>query len=364
MKIRIHATAILTSAALAGTAFAETNLVYGSWAPSTDPASLAMDAFTAEVAERSGGSIAFETHYDSSVVQMRTVLGGIGDGLVDAGYIAGAIYQAEMPIDAMITQYASIQANPYSISAASTELALLQCPECAAEANGHDVTPLAYAGTPHFYLMCKNPISSFDDLQGKSIRAASANLRLVERMGGTPVNTPTVEVLEAISRGQVECVVGSVFWLQAYSLWDVVEYVLDLPVGQYNNGLVFGVNSDLWNDLGEDDRAAIFGSLPTLVANAAANGVAKAQEIRTLSEEKGVEWGEPTEEMRQFMDEWFVSERAVVQAWGEERGIPGVGDILDKFEMAVEKWNGISEAAGNDEAKMREAIAEEIYSKL
>ena len=64
------------------------------------------------------------------------------------------------------------------------------------------------------------------------------------------------------------------------------------------------------------------------------------------------------------MDEWFVSERAVVQAWGEERGIPGVGDILDKFEMAVEKWNGISEAAGNDEAKMREAIAEEIYSKL
>ena len=364
MKKLAYATAFATSATLAGTALADTNLVYGSWAPSTDPASLAMDAFTAEVAERSGGTITFETHYDSSVVQMRTVLGGIGDGLVDAGYIAGSIFQAEMPIDTMITQYASIQSNPYAISAASTELALANCPECVAEAERHDVKALAYAGTPHFYLMCKNPISSFDDLEGKSIRAASANLRLVERMGGIPVNTPTVEVMEAMSRGQVECAIGSVFWLQAYSLWDTVGYVLDLPVGQYNNGMVFGINADLWNDLGDEERAAISGSLPTLVANAAANGVAKAAEVRRLSEEKGVVWGEPSDKMREFMDAWFASERAVVQAWGENNGVPDAGSILDSFEALVAKWNGIVDAAGEDEAALRDAIAEEIYSKL
>lgn len=364
MKLLACGTAILAGATFACGAMAETNIVYGSWAPSTDPASLAIDAFKAEVGERSGGSITFETHYDSSVVQMRTVLGGIGDGLVDAGYIAGSIYQAEMPIDTMITQYASIQANPYSISAASTELALTICPECVEEAAQHDVKALAYAGTPHFYLMCKNPISSFSDLESKSIRAASANLRLVERMGGVPVNTPTVEVLEAMSRGQVECAIGSVFWLQAYSLWDTVDYVLDLPVGQYNNGMVFGVNADLWSDLSDEDRVAISESLPTLVANAAANGVAKAGEVRRLSEEKGVVWGEPTDEMRQFMDEWFASERAVVQTWGENNGVPNASDILDKFEAAVKKWNGIVEAMGGDEAKVRDAIAAEIYSKL
>ena len=355
-------TALLASIAAFGSAHAETNIVYGSWAPSTDPASLAMDAFKAEVSERSDGNVNFETHYDSSVVQMRTVLGGIGDGLVDAGYIAGAIYQAEMPIDSMITQYSTLKANPYSISAAVTDVVLNDCPECVAEAEAHDVKPLAYAGTPHFYLMCKNPISSFDELKGKSIRAASANLRLVERLGATPVNTPTVEVMEAISRGQVECVVGSVFWLQAYSLWDAVGYVLDLPVGQYNNGLVFGVNTGLWNDLSEEDRATISQSLPTLIANAAANGVTKAEEMRRLSEEKGVVWGEPTDEMRQFMEDWFASERAVVQAWGEGKGIETSGDILDKVEAAVEKWNGIVESAGGDEAKVREAIATHIYA--
>ena len=357
-------TTILASIALAASAMAETNIVYGSWAPSTDPASIAMDAFKAEVGERSGGNITFETHYDSSVVQMRTVLGGIGDGLVDAGYVAGAIYQAEMPIDSMITQYSTLRANPYSISAAVTDVVLNDCPECVAEAEAHDVKPLAYAGTPHFYLMCKNPISSFDELQGKSIRAASANLRLVERMGATPVNTPTVEVMDAISRGQVECVVGSVFWLQAYSLWDAVGYVVDLPVGQYNNGLVFGMNADVWNDLSDEGRAAISESLPTLIANAAANGVAKAQDVRRMSEEKGVVWGEPSAEMSQFIEDWFASERAVVQAWGEGKGIGSSGAILDKVEAAVEKWNGIVDAAGGDEAMVREAIANEIYSDL
>ncbi|MYK33019.1 MAG: hypothetical protein F4051_15325 [Boseongicola sp. SB0670_bin_30] len=364
MKALAFGTAILASMALASSATAETSIVYGSWAPSTDPASLAMDTFAAEVGERSDGRISFETHYDSSVVQMRTVLGGIGDGLVDAGYVAGAIYQAEMPIDSMITQYASLKANPYSISAAVTDVVLNDCPECVAEAEAHGVKPLAYAGTPHFYLMCKNPISSFDELRGKSIRAASANLRLVERMGGTPVNTPTVEVLEAISRGQVECVIGSVFWLQAYSLWDVVGHVVDLPVGQYNNGLVFGVNAGFWGDLSDEDRATISGSLPTLIANAAANGVAKAHDVRRMSEEKGVVWGEPTDEMRQFMEDWFASERAVVQAWGEGKGIDSSGAILDKIEAALEKWNGIVDAAGGDEAEVREAIAAEIYSRL
>ncbi len=363
MKNLAYATAIAMSATLAGSALAETNLVYGSWAPSTDPASLAMDAFTAEVSDRSGGEITFETHYDSSVVQMRTVLGAIGDGLVDAGYIAGSIYQAEMPIDTMITQYASIQSSPYAISAASTELALT-CPECVAEAEQHEVKALAYAGTPHFYLMCKNPISSFADLEDKSIRAASANLRLVERMGGVPVNTPTVEVMEAMSRGQVECAIGSVFWLQAYSLWDTVGYVLDLPVGQYNNGMVFGVNTGLWDDMSDEQRAAISESLPTLVANAAANGVAKAGEVRRLSEEKGVVWGAPSDEMRAFMDAWFASERAVVQAWGEANGVPSAQSILDRFEELVAKWNGIVESVGEDEAAMRDAIANEIYANL
>ena len=364
MKSLAFGTAILTGIALAGSALAQTNIVYGSWAPSTDPASLGMDAFVAEVAEKSGGKITFETHYDSSVVKMRTVLGSIGDGLVDAGYIAGSIYQAELPTDTMITQWSSIQANPYSISAAVSELVLTNCPECNAEAGEHDIKALAYAGTPNFYLMCKNPISSFDDLKGKSIRAASANLRLVERMGGVPVNTPTVEVMDAMSRGQVECAIGSVFWLQAYSLWDAVEYIVDLPVGQYNNGMVFGVSQGFWDDLGDDDRAVIIDSLPTLVSTAAAIGVEKAAEVRRLSEEQGVVWAEPTPEMTALMNEWFASERAVVQKWGEEHGLPEAASILDRFEAAVTKWNGIVESTGGDKDKMREAIVSEIYSKL
>ncbi len=352
----------LVAGLAASSALAEVKLTYGSWAPSTDPASLGMDSFSTAVTEASGGAVTFENLYDGTVVQMRTVLPGIAEGLVDAGYVAGAIYQAEMPIDSMLTNYASIKANPYSISAAVNETQLKNCAECTAENAKNGVTALAYAGTPHFYLMCKQPISSFDDLKGKSVRAASANLRLAKRMGATPVNTPTTEVMEAIQRGQVECVIGSVFWLQAYSLWDAVGYVLDLPVGQYNNGLVMAMNSETWDGLDDADKQVIMAELPTLVVEAAAAGVAKADEVRAASVEKGVVWGEPTDEMRAFMDAWFESERAAVQAAAEEKGIATAGDILDTFEASVTKWNAIVEEAGGDKDKIRARMADEIFN--
>ncbi|MBV7392640.1 hypothetical protein [Mameliella sediminis] len=357
----IAATATALGVTAATATLAETTLAYGSWAPSSDPASKAFDTFSEAVADTA--AVRFDTFYDGSVVGMRTVLGGIEDGLVDVGYVAGAIYQAEMPIDSMLTQFSVVEANPLSISAAVTDFILNDCDDCRAEAQGHGVLPLAYAGTPHFYLMCKDPIASFDDLKGESIRAASANLRFVNFIGATPVNTPTTEVMEAIQRGQVECAVGSIFWLQAYSLWDSVGYVLDLPMGQYNNGLVFGVNEEIWNDdLDDDARAAILGNLPTLVTQAAANGIVAADAIRAESIERGVVWGEPTDEMRATMAEWFASERASVQKWGEDHGVTNAATILDGFVAKVAHWNARVGELNGDADAVRAELAETVYA--
>lgn len=359
VKSVIVALGLATSPALA-----DVKLTYGSWAPDTDPASIGVEAFAKEVTEASGGTVTFDNLYGGQIVQMRTVLPGIGEGLVDAGYVASAIYQAEMPIGSMITNYASIQSNPYAISAAVNETALLNCDDCIAEDRANGLTTLAYAGTPHFYLMCKNPISSFRDLEGKSVRAASANLRLAKLMGATPVNTPTTEVLEAMGRGQVECAIGSVFWLQAYSLWDEVGYVLDLPVGQYNNGNVFAMSTEVWEDLDPADQAAIKAGLPTLVAEAAAAGVEKAREVREASLEKGVVWGEPTEDMRSFLDDWFESEAQTVRSLGAEKGIVNADAIATALEENVAKWNTIVEEAGGDKDAIRERMQTDIFSKL
>ncbi|MXW93627.1 MAG: hypothetical protein F4114_06040 [Rhodospirillaceae bacterium] len=343
---------------------AQTKITYGSWAPSSDPASLGMKAFTAEVGKQSGGKIQVVNHFDSSVVQMRTVLNGIRDSLVDAGYIAGAIYQAELPIDSMITSYASIQANPLSISAAVTDFVLNDCPECRAEVAKRGVTALAYAGTPPFYLMCKAPVTDFSQVKGKSIRAASAYLRFVRYIGATPVNTPTVEVMEAMRRGQVACLVGSIFWLQAYSLWDVVKYVVDVSMGQYNNGLVFGVNTAFWKKLNAADRAAIVGALPTLVVQAAAAGNAKAQSIRKTATEKGIVWAKPNEKMAATIQKWFAGERKNIEDFGKKKGIANAGAILDRFEASVAKWNGIVSKAGGDAAAVQAALTKEVYAKM
>ena len=37
----------------------------------------------------------------------------------------------------------------------------------------------------------------------------------------------------------------------------MVRYVIDMPVGQYNNGMIFGINKDLWEDMSAENKEAI-----------------------------------------------------------------------------------------------------------
>lgn len=361
---RTLTTVAAAAAVIATSATADTNIVYGSWASSTDPASLAMESFTAEVAERSDGAVSFETHFDSAIFNLRTAMAGISDGLVDAGFMAGSVYQAELPIEAMAALYSTLEANPWSMSGAITEFMIADCDDCASQYDDQGIVPMAYATTPHFYLMCADPIESFEDLEGASIRASSGNLSFPAMVGGTAVSIPATEVYEALQRGQVDCLVGSVFWLEAFGLWDVVEYVLDLPFGQWNNPLVFAMNADAWADIPEEERAAIAEAMPTLIAEAARIGVAKADEVRAESIERGVNWAEPTDAMRTILDEWFEEKRTEVENWGTENGVANSGELLDQLEGLLAKWNGLVEGLDGDVAAYRQMLVDEIYADL
>ena len=344
-------------AASATVAEAETKLTYGSWAPATHPNSLAFENFAETVSKATEGEVTFEASYDGSVVQWRTALSSVRDLVVDAAAIPG-VFSPELPIDAMITNYAAINSNQYALSGAVTELVLNECESCRAEVAANGVVPLAYTGDPHFYLMCRKPISSLDDLKGKSVRAASAFQRFVNHIGGTPVSTPTVEVLEVMQRGQVECVVGGAFWLRTYSLWDVVEFVVDMPLGQYNNGLTLGVNSQVWENIGADGQEAILKALPVLIETSGDEYTKLVDDVRAESKAHGVAWVEPTQEMVESFKAWQATERASVEAWAAEKGIEGAPPILNAFEALVTKWNALS--AADDKQQYREAL-EAIY---
>lgn len=364
MAIKHFAAAVAGGVLWAGAAQAETEIVFGSWAPSSDSASVAMKPYVDAVAKASDGGITFETHFDGSVVQMRTVLNGIRDGLVDAGAVAGSIYRAELPVDYMLTNYATITSDPYAVSAASTQLMLNDCPECKAQIERFDIVPLAYTGTAPFYLMCKDPFSSIEELKGESIRASSAFLRWVDFLEATPVNTPTVEVLEVMQRGQVKCLVGSFLWLQTYSLWDAVTYVVDLPLGQVNNGLAFGINKGVWEDLSAEEQDILVNNLPILIDAAAHDAIARQEEVRRLAEEKGIVFAEPSEEYRKAFADFQARERDIIEKAAIEAGFKSAPSVLDKFEANVKSWNAQVKSIEWDREKYRELLEREIYSKL
>lgn len=348
---------------LAGAAHAETKIVYGSWAPTNDPISVGALAFFGEVKTRSGGSVSFEPHFDSTVIAQKTALPGIKDGLVDAGYMAGSIFRSELKVDYMMTQFATLSSTPHAMSAAVSETVLSNCPECLAELSKQNVIPMAYAGSSPFYLMCKNPITSVADLKGKSVRAASAYLRFVETVGGVPVNTPTTEVLDVMQRGQVSCLIGSMFWLQAYSLWDVVTWVADLPLGQYNNGMIMAMNKGKWAELSGADRKAIADSLPTFVKAASDESERQMAGVRKGAIDHGVKWGAPPQDFVDAFKKFQAGELEQILKNAKADGVPNAAGISAAFVKNVDKWNAKVGVVGRGDG-YRAALVEDIFSKV
>ena len=74
-------------------------------------------------------------------------------------------------------------------------------------------------------------IDSFDDFQGKKIRAAGAlRVAAVQAMGATPVAMPGPEVAIGLTRGTIDAAFTSIDYGMEQGLWDLLQYVSVWPV--------------------------------------------------------------------------------------------------------------------------------------
>ena len=88
------------------------DILYGSWEPVAAPNTLALDQFFDKVRSESGGIINFRPFHSGTLVNVRSSLAGIRDGLVDAANIAGSQTPASLPIDFFYQNHAAILSEP------------------------------------------------------------------------------------------------------------------------------------------------------------------------------------------------------------------------------------------------------------
>ncbi len=357
--------ALVVAGLLISSAVAAGELSYGSISPPTH--ALITDGFQPyadKVKQETGGKVSFQLFSGGSVVSAKTVLSGIGDGLVSSGYVVDAYIPQVLPNSNLSSDLGVYNKDALSATAAATEYQLLNCPGCLKDMDKAGAVTLGVHSLAPYVLMCKTEVKSLADLKGKKVKTAGLWGRLTAEFGMTPVNMPVTDIYEGLERGTLDCVLGPEGWLKSYNIWDSVRFVIEEPLGTWAGGHGMAVNKAAWTALSPDQRAVMLDNAPALLTGmtlaydheaAIARAEAKKRDITYVATLPG-------------LDAAFQQAREGVRAEAVKkaasRGVQDPEAAAKTYRALLGKWEKIVADAKGDRTKIEAAMKAEIYDKL
>lgn len=324
------------------------------------------EPFAKQVKERTNGELTVKLFLGGSLLGPKAASEGIRDGVVDLGYVIVGYHPAEFAHTAFINDMAAIGTDAVIVSAATTELIMTQCAPCLAEykARGN-----VYTGTyavPPMVIMSTKMIDNPEDAKGLKIRSAgSAWDNFVSAIGATPVNVPSSEQYEAMSRGVVDAAFHVAASLKTYGLWDMTKDVLLVDVGAYRAINTFAFNPASWADLTDAQRRIVLEAASDANFGIADGYIRTDRAALKESEAKGVRVQKISEAFKSIRAEYVAREKAGLVAKGKEtRGIADPEPLIAKMSALVDKWTKIHEEVGGDVEAMKARFKADVIAKI
>lgn len=362
---------LLASALLATTVIAPAtqarDLVYGSWVSPKHPVmSLALPLLFKGVEKDTKGAIKWKMVAGGQLVNGRGTLAGIHEGLVDAGFGIPAFTPNNLPATNLIFSTLVFGEDVVAASGATTETALLNCPQCISEFKKNKAVFLGgYAVTP-FKLICRDRISSLADLKGKKVRGAGGGVFLMKDAGAVPVAMSPTQATTALQRGALDCVHGAPSWLKSYGYQDVAKYILNYPLGMYGPVLSMFLSRKTWDSMTTTEKKIHLKYAPKVVAHSTITSyLLRDEAIIKNAQSAGVTLVQGNKEELDAL----TAHRVKVQRQqnidnAQKFGVKNPEAISDAYAEALTKWGRLSKGIGRDVGKFEAALKREIFDKL
>lgn len=110
-------------------------------------------------------------------------------------------------------------------------------------------------GSKGFRYFLKEPIAGEPGLEGRKIRGTVSYHPMIEALGGTGVVIGGGEVYSALQTGVVDGAAWGLTGAKDFKWYEVADYMADPVFGQV--GVMIFMNLDVWNDLADDEKAAM-----------------------------------------------------------------------------------------------------------
>lgn len=298
-------------------------------------------------------------------------LKSVGGGVADAGLVVTSFTRSELKNSYLIADLIMLGEDGMAMNGAAMETIMMDCPECKADYTGSNTVFLAGYSFDGYSLLCsKEDVGDVADVAGLKVRTTGALGRWAKTLGAVPVNMGSGEMPEALQRGQLDCAMGPVAWLQAYPIEDVIKSIYLYDYGALGGIGAFVMNKDAWSGLDAAQKQAMWDELPNLSARI----VVEAYEGDTLralarAEELGIKVSRRGDDITQAWKAHVQDELQTVVKDGEELGVSNPKAIVDTMVENLEKWRklvaeaGLPEMVANANPEELDA-ATEVYAKL
>ncbi len=366
MKYQIPMLAVTLAATLAAGQAQSRDLIYGSWVSPKHPVmSIALPHLFKGVAKDTKGAVKWKMVAGGQLVNGRGTLAGLRDGIIDAGMSIPSYTPKHLPATNSIFSSLVFGNDIVAAGGATTETALLHCPQCLAEyKKNKSVFIGGYSASP-FMLMCRKPVRNLAELKGKKVRGSGGGIFLLKMAGATPVGMSPAQATTALQRGTIDCVLGAPSWLRSYGYQDVAKHIIQYPLGMVGPVLSMFMNRGIWNKMTLDQKKAHLRYAPRVVAHSVITSyMLRDEAILKAAKKVGVTLYPGGKE---FDD--LVARRQKVQRQqnidnARKFGVKNPEAIADAFEKALVKWRKLSKGIGRDVGKYEAALKREIYDKL
>ncbi|BBK38497.1 C4-dicarboxylate ABC transporter [Allostella sp. ATCC 35155] len=321
-----------------------------------------------DVAKASNGAITFKVFLGGSLVPARSTLPGIRDGLATVAYHAGTYTPSELPITNVLADMSLYNSDIYVTLAASTEVSFNNKAIQAEYKKVGVVYGGGYSTSPYL-LLCRTKIESLADLKGKRLRMPGSLWdRWAVSLGAVSVNVPSSEIFTGLERGTLDCGVNPLESLKSRSWWDVSKYVLDLPLGVYLSGPMWGYNPGFWKGLKPEQRAMLLDNSARASVRSSIAYLKNTVDTEKEMGGKGVTMLKPSADLKAASDKFIAADAKELGKISQQKfkvDLAVAEGVINEYKAAVAKWEKLFAGVDPmDEQKRYEILKKELFGKV
>ena len=312
------------------------------------------------------GAVTFAIFPGGQLINFKTALKGIRDGIVDAGFVGFSLAADDMPHASMVATMLPFSIDPLAATGAFNDLMLVSCKECIEDLKKNGVVHVfGGAGAP-YYLACKPAVKSVADLKGLKIGTVNPTLsRWAEALGMAPTKVDLTEFAQALQFGRIDCATVPMAWMKDYGLTNIVKSVVDQPAGVPIGASALMVNGGKWEKISKKDRQTIMRLGPAGdFAFPTVGFLDSDKQVRRQAEAKGIAFvkvADVATAWRAFQK----SETPAIVKVAAGRGIKDPEAFVDRMIAVIEKWHvKLKPEFGDDREKFIAVLQREVYDRI